>query len=334
MRKVLHIGPCDSPGGMATVMHTLAEFPPEGWQAELLASHAPGGLWAKWRAYRQARRELKRRLSDPALRPDVVHVHTAADWSWRRKARLIRIARGEKVPCIVHLHSGNMLNWLNQRNLLGLKNYFFMKRFVVKYDINLVSLSENWSKKFEPLLGKSHYISNPVHPRYHQNSDVARIFAKILMVGRNDPVKGHSFAIDVIRRAREINSEIHLVLTGISEHPEDWVTTLGWIPTEELVNQYQTTQILLMPSFFEGQPLAAIEALSCGASVIVSSSVSSLPATVHSVPFDPGLWVDKIVELISSNSKAEEIGDLSAFNIQVVQAHWSSIYSSICGNTH
>lgn len=55
MRKVLHVGPCNTPGGMATVMHTLAEFPPEGWEAELLPSHAPGGLWAKWRAYRRAR---------------------------------------------------------------------------------------------------------------------------------------------------------------------------------------------------------------------------------------------------------------------------------------
>jgi len=277
---------------------------------------------------------LIRRCSSPDERPDIVHVHTAADWSWRRKARLIRIARGERVPCVVHLHSGDMLNWLNRRNFSGLKNYFFMKRFVVKHEINLVSLSENWSKKFEPLLGKSHNISNPVHPRYHQNPDVARISGKILMVGRNDPVKGHSFAIDVVRRAREINSEIHLVLTGISEHPEDWVSTLGWIPTDELVNQYQTTQLLLMPSFFEGQPLAAIEALSCGAPVIVSSSVSSLPATVHSVPFDPDVWVDKIVELTSSNSKIKKMGDLSEFKVQVVQAHWGSIYSSIYDRNH
>ena len=27
MRRVLHVGPCDTPGGMATVMQTLAEFP-------------------------------------------------------------------------------------------------------------------------------------------------------------------------------------------------------------------------------------------------------------------------------------------------------------------
>ena len=112
MRKVLHVGPCDSPGGMATVMRILAEHPPEGWEAELLASHAPGGLWAKWRAYRKARRELKRRCADAALRPDVVHVHTAADWSWWRKSRLIRLVRDDGVPIVVHFHSGQMDTWL------------------------------------------------------------------------------------------------------------------------------------------------------------------------------------------------------------------------------
>ena len=59
MRRVLHVGPCDTPGGMATVMHTLAEFPPEGWQADLLASHAPGGLCSKCPAYRISLKELK-----------------------------------------------------------------------------------------------------------------------------------------------------------------------------------------------------------------------------------------------------------------------------------
>ena len=58
MRKVLHVGPCDSPGGMATVMQTLAEHPPEGWEAELLSSHVQGGLWSKWRAYRRARKDF------------------------------------------------------------------------------------------------------------------------------------------------------------------------------------------------------------------------------------------------------------------------------------
>ncbi|MGB1866195.1 MAG: hypothetical protein ACPHQC_08130, partial [Poseidonia sp.] len=99
---------------MATVMHTLAEFPPEGWQADLLASHAPGGLWAKWRAYRSALKELKRRCQSESERPDIIHVHTAADWSWKRKARLIaQIPVGMSV--VIHVHSGKFNTWLGTK---------------------------------------------------------------------------------------------------------------------------------------------------------------------------------------------------------------------------
>ena len=39
MRKVLHVGPCDTPGGMAKVIEILSENPPEGWAAETWQSH-------------------------------------------------------------------------------------------------------------------------------------------------------------------------------------------------------------------------------------------------------------------------------------------------------
>ena len=76
MPKVLHIGPCESPGGMANVMRILAEHPPEGWDAELLSSHVEGSPWAKWRAYRRARATLAQMLRDDTRRPDIVHLHT------------------------------------------------------------------------------------------------------------------------------------------------------------------------------------------------------------------------------------------------------------------
>ena len=112
MPKVLHIGPCDSPGGMANVMRILAEHPPEGWDAELLSSHVVGSPWAKWRAYRRARKELFRRCHSETERPDVVHLHTAADWSWWRKRRFAKMAHKAGVPNIVHIHSGQFDTWL------------------------------------------------------------------------------------------------------------------------------------------------------------------------------------------------------------------------------
>ena len=72
MPKVLHVGPCETPGGMANVMRILAEHPPEGWQAELLPSHVNGSLWAKWRAYRTARKAFIQMLNDETQRPDIV----------------------------------------------------------------------------------------------------------------------------------------------------------------------------------------------------------------------------------------------------------------------
>ena len=36
MRKVLYVGPCNTPGGMAKVIQILSQNPPEGWQAEVL----------------------------------------------------------------------------------------------------------------------------------------------------------------------------------------------------------------------------------------------------------------------------------------------------------
>ena len=86
-------------------MQTLADRPPEGWKAELLSSHAEGSLWAKWRAYQRARGELRRRCAGQQA-PDVVHVHVASDWSWRRKSRMIREAQHHNVSVVVHLHSG------------------------------------------------------------------------------------------------------------------------------------------------------------------------------------------------------------------------------------
>ncbi|DAC32446.1 MAG TPA: hypothetical protein D7I05_08070, partial [Candidatus Poseidoniales archaeon] len=84
MPHVIHVGPCESPGGIRTVMRTLAKHPPEGWTASLLPSHANrtlGMMFAAWKAARA----LRALPSDASI---VVHLHAASDWSLWRKLRL------------------------------------------------------------------------------------------------------------------------------------------------------------------------------------------------------------------------------------------------------
>ena len=87
MRRVLHIGPCDTPGGMAKVMHILAENPPDGWRSEMISSHLDLGVFRKILVWRKARNFLKENKN----KFDLVHIHSAAGFSYRRKLNLAKL---------------------------------------------------------------------------------------------------------------------------------------------------------------------------------------------------------------------------------------------------
>ena len=260
MRKVLHVGPCNTPGGMATVMQTLAEHPPEGWEANLLPSHAPGGPLAKWRAYRHARRELSRRCRDPNLRPDVVHVHVASDWSWRRKAKLIRVAHTCDVAVVVHLHSGQFDAWLAKG---GAKRAKQVSDVLAQPRTQGVVLSKAWEDRLAPTLGALQVVENPLVPLPKVNH-VRREQHHLLLLARKDPIKGHGFAVEVAKELRKAFPDLKMTMTGESQSEHAWVDARGWVSQEEKASLIARSSLLLLPSAFEGQPVAALEALSGG----------------------------------------------------------------------
>ena len=322
MRKVLHVGPCDTPGGMATVMHTLAEFPPEGWQAELLASHAPGGLWAKWRAYRRARRELKRRCSDPALRPDIVHVHTAADWSWRRKARLIGVLP-VGMGVVIHIHSGKFDAWLQTPT--SRRNQSFLQT-VHHHKASVVVLTDAWQATLRPFIGTSRVISNPIKPTMVPSAK-PRDEDHLLLLGRPDPVKGHDFAIDVVKALRLHRPGVRLSTTGLEEANDENINALGWVTEEEKLRLLQSASLLLLPSSYEGQPMVALEASACGLPIVASEHLTSLPDDAIRAGPSIEAWVSTLTELLDAPPRPTPIN--AEEQLQSVQQHWGRCYSSL-----
>ncbi len=89
MRRVLHVGPVNTPGGMGKVIQILYSAPPEGWEAETLDSHSTMGVIAKIIAMRRARKFIRQNGHSF----DIIHFHSAADWSWFRKIHLLKQAR-------------------------------------------------------------------------------------------------------------------------------------------------------------------------------------------------------------------------------------------------
>lgn len=327
MRKVLHVGPCDTPGGMATVMHTLADHPPEGWEANLLPSHAPGGLWSKWSAYRQARRELKRRCNTPSLRPDVVHVHTAADWSWWRKARLIREVQSRNIAVVIHFHSGQFDAWLAKG---GARRAQQVKRVLSAPNTRGVVLSSAWEERLQPMVGAVEVVGNP-YLSQDASAKIVRDNHHLLLLARKDPVKGHGFAVKVAENLRQEFPNLRLTMTGESHSEHDWVDAVGWVSEEEKTTLLARASILLLPSAFEGQPMAAVEALSAGLPVCVSDRVVGLPATVKQVRWnDVEAWTAAVREMLLRPTDASTLqSSVADHTIERVQQRWGSVYDTL-----
>ena len=323
MPKVLHIGPCDSPGGMANVMRILAEHPPEGWEAELLASHVVGSPWAKWVAYRKARKTLIRMLNDPAQRPDVVHLHTAADWSWWRKRRFAHLAHGAGSSVVVHIHSGKFDTWLKS------KSKKFKRRLKLELrgkDIQVVVLTEDWIKLLEKDLGNLVSISNPLEPKYktiiRENTQ-----NHLLLLGRNDPVKGHSFVVEIALRLKSDFPDLVMTMTGVDESAVDWIKASGWVTESEKMRLLSTASVLLLPSEFEGQPMVVIESLASGLPVVADSRLHSLPKEVLFADPDIESWCQILTDALEHPKSIKF--DSSEYDLATVRKKWKNLYVSL-----
>lgn len=289
MRRVVHVGPTMAPGGMASVIHLLAANPPDGWRGSSCNTYSTKGLRRKIKRWRIAKKQIK--TGDF----DLVHIHCASDWSYRRK---ISIAKVANCPVIFHIHSGKF----DIDTKSDLDNY------------QVVCLSEGWSEKLHPLIGDSIAVPNPVDAQLKDGVERENF---TLLMGRNDPVKGHKFAYSL-----DLDD---LRVTGVDSAPEG-VTALGWVTEEEKWKLLQTAGVLIVPSEYEGQPMVILEALAAGCPVIASENVPDLPSCVKTATLgDIDSWKSAINNPVTEN--LEEA--ISENLIENVRRRWGEIYDNI-----
>ena len=166
----------------------------------------------------------------------------------------------------------------------------------------------------KPLIGDSISVPNPVDPQPKENIERERF---TLLMGRNDPVKGHSFGYSL--------GLDDLRVTGVESAPEG-VTALGWVSEEEKWELLQKAGCLIVPSEYEGQPMVILEALSVGCPVVASSNIPDLPDCVRTVDLgDENGWRDAIANPITQG--LEEA--VAKHHIDLVSKQWEEIYERI-----
>ena len=323
MPTVVHVGPISSPGGIQTVIATLSAHPPEGWNVETVESHSSGSYLSKLQAYNKA----KQRLEELIKKEDdiIVHLHAASDYSFLRKLRLAEHASKLGAKIVFQIHSGNILSWLGKKDRAKK-----MKQRLKECKATIVCLSERWKELLTPFLGKCVVSSNPIDPIHCIDESVERKPNQIILLGRNDEVKGHDFAFKIMREFQKNGSDLTLHCTGREQAPHDLdnVVAHGWVSKEEKVRLLQESSLLILPSAYEGQPMVALEALACGAPVLASRSLHSLPDGIFRPKNETAeSWFESINNLLGA--KVELTDELNQHSIESINSNLLTLYQGL-----
>lgn len=315
----------DGVGGIQSVIRTLFENTIKSYTYHKIESTSNGNILRKFWAYIIARSKLKKILNSNKNQA-IVHFHSASDFSFRRKIRLAQYAHSLGGKIIFHIHSGQIISWLSKG-----KRAERYKKKLNQCQASILCLSETWKKSIEPLLGPCNVVSNPFHPIHKYSSLENKNPNQLILLARNNKVKGFEFAIELMNELWQHDPDIHLHCSGITKTPKSSknITAYGEISDIEKISLLQESSILLLPSKFEGQPVVALEALASGTYVIASNTLHSLPQTVvmeskqsvHS-------WVNAILEIRNRRSEDREtlVSSVESHSIQNINKKLETLY--------
>jgi glycosyltransferase involved in cell wall biosynthesis len=216
-----------------------------------------------------------------------------------------------------------------------------MQQFVAPRLAKIVTVSEASRIEIERYFGipqkRVSVVYNGTDPEIFRPCPEVEKEADLLFVGRTeDRKKGIGTMIEALSllpdhvKLKIVDGRIPddgLVPRLVRKHGlEDRVIILKeLLSRDELVRQYSTARIALVPSFFEGFGFPASEAMSCGLAV-VANAAGALPEVVGSdgragrlVPQrDARAMADAIADILSEPGKAERMGEAARRRVERV----------------
>lgn len=224
----------------------------------------------------------------------IIHMHGASYGSFYRKYIIFLLGKYLFQKKIVyHLHAAEFHIFYEESNSIS-------KRMIAHLFDNsecIIVLSKQWlnyvTENFKPrriiILNNPIEIPANLSSRHLNNDDVV----SFLFMGRIGQRKGIFDLLDVIVKNRHYySSQLFLKIGGDGEveklksfiknnHLADIVDYIGWVDGNLKHNSLSTCDVLILPSYNEGLPIAILEAMSYG-KAIISTNVGGIPEVVHS----------------------------------------------------
>ena len=295
-------------GGIASFVNGMRQTPLwTTWNVRHVATHQDGSAPAKVAIFLRGARTV---LWELAVRPpDVMHIHMSSYGSFVRKSLMTWAGWLRRVPVVVHMHGSEF-------------DVFFARcprvvQIYISGTLNrsrvLIALGDTWAERLARIAPRAPIVvvPNAVKPQCQTRQPSGREPITVLFLGNIGDRKGAFTLIDAWSRVFSDWSgpgEPRLVLAGdgqverasrriielgLSTHAR----VVGWASPADVEELLRSSQILVLPSRSEGQPMAVLEAMAHGL-CIVATQVGGLsdmidPDCAVVVPLDdPGALAD------------------------------------------
>lgn len=272
-------------GGITSVISQLCRHPWEkqGIRMEFIPTFRGGSRLSKVSYFAAAFCKLWYRLRKE--RVDVVHLHMSHNGSFWRKYLLHRLCGVYGVADIVHLHSSSLMEFYQNSSPA-------VRRRITRLFsecAGVVVLGERWRQRVIKISPEAVIYPLPntvLIPPCSSQQQVHRVtFLYLGVLVERKGVMDLLTAVAQLRREEAFDgSNAHFVIGGsgeceheqqlrryAAEHElEDMVTFTGWLSPQHKEQQLSSSQVLVLPSYNEGLPVAVLEGISYGLAVVAT----------------------------------------------------------------
>jgi glycosyltransferase involved in cell wall biosynthesis len=355
-KNVLHVGPnyIRHKGGMGAVIETYKNNIPDfGFIASYEGNY---GSIANIPFFFLSFFRILLRLST-SRKISVVHVHGASFGSFYRKYIIFLLSKYifDK-QFVYHLHAAEYHTFYQETN-------GFAKR-LIQHLINdadcIIVLSESWAnfinKEFSPkkVVVLHNPVEIPLRKQKARNADFTT--TSFLFLGRIGDRKGIFDLLSVISQNKDEyqgklsltiggDGEVERLKTYLKDHDLNQICKyVGWVDGNMKKDLLQACDVLALPSYNEGLPIAILEAMSYG-KPILTTHVGGIPEVVKDgvngyviTPGDKVAMEAGIDKLINNKSLQELMGRQSlklidSYDIHTVTKRLQAIYEDLPADT-
>lgn len=227
------------------------------------------------KAYYKIKAELK------SNRVDLIHIHMSYKGSFVRKYAIHKLCKKYNIPDIIHLHGSEFNKWFNESSTIKKSKI----RILLREANAFIVLGQKWNniiKQIEPNTNTV-VVSNSVHipaetTKWKEQFYVIFLGVLIKRKGVEDLLN----AIKILETSKKIDNT-HFIIVGTGPEEEvlksqcnklqldKIVDFIGWVDGKEKLNLIKESQMLVLPSYNEGLPIAILEAISYGLPVVATN---------------------------------------------------------------